>query len=114
MRRAAKTDSNQTPLVEAYRQLGCSVQHLHQLGKGCPDLLIGFGWPGDGIGLNILQEVKYGNADLTGDEPEWHAKWKGQVEIVSSTAENAIDVAVERFEHWRDVADLLAELTRKL
>jgi hypothetical protein len=65
-------------------------------------------------GLNVLQEIKFGNARLTGDEPDWHGRWTGQVEIVRSTEDDAVNVAVARFEYWRDVADALAELTRKL
>jgi hypothetical protein len=80
---------------------------LHHVGRGCPDILVGI------RGLNVLQELKFGKAGLTGDEPQWHASWTGQVEIVRSTDNDAADVAAARFEHWRDIADALQELTRK-
>ena len=103
MRRAARADTNQTEIVAAYRRLGASVQHLHTIGQGCPDLLVGIG------GLNVLVEVKHGKGKLTPDEERWHDLWRGQVEIGYS-----VDEAVKRFEHWRDVADLLRDLTRKI
>lgn len=103
MRRAARTDTNQSEIVAAYRQLGASVQHLHTIGQGCPDLLVGIS------GLNILVEVKSAKGKLTGDESAWHASWAGQVEINDS-----VDKAIKRFEHWRDVADLLWKLTQKI
>ena len=103
MRRAARTDTNQSEIVEANRQLGSRVLLLHRVGQGCPDTLAGI------HGLNILQEIKHGNAKLTGDEPAWHASWTGQVEIVRS-----VDEAIERHEYWRRVAEVLWEITRKI
>lgn len=41
MRRAARTDANQTAIVEALRKCGASVQSLAAVGKGVPDLLVG-------------------------------------------------------------------------
>lgn len=37
----AKADANQTEIVAALRTYGCLVQHLHIVGEGVPDLLIG-------------------------------------------------------------------------
>ena len=34
-------DSNQVQIVAALRLVGCAVTHLHKVGDGCPDLLIG-------------------------------------------------------------------------
>lgn len=79
--RRAKTDTNQTEIVLALRSVGASVQCLHTIGKGCPDLLVGY------RGQNFLLEVKRGKAKLTGDEPDWHEAWQGQVAIVRDVAE---------------------------
>ena len=83
MRRIARTDSNQQAIVASLRQHGCSVQPLHTVGKGCPDLLIGVN------GTNYLIEVKDGAKSpskqrLTPDEVEWHESWQGRVWVVSS------------------------------
>ena len=75
--RAAKVDKNQTEIVDAFRRMGFSVQHLHTVGGGVPDLLIGRG------GVNLLVEVKDGGkAKLTEDQIKWHDEWRGQVAIV--------------------------------
>lgn len=84
-----KVDSNQTRVVKALRELGATVQHLHAVGKGCPDLLVGY------KGSNYLLEVKDGEKaesqrKLTPDQVIWHYDWKGQVAIVTSPKE-AID-----------------------
>jgi len=84
MRRQAKADNNQPEIVRAFRELGCSVQHLHAVGQGCPDILIGK------YGLNLLVEIKDGKnmpskKRLTQDEADWHRQWRGQVCIVEST-----------------------------
>lgn len=83
MRRAASVDANQSQLVQAARRLGASVQPLHRVGQGCPDLLIGF------RGLNFVIEVKDGDKipsqrRLTPDEQRWHDGWCGQVCVVES------------------------------
>lgn len=83
MHRAAKVDSNQSEIVQAMRRMGASVQHIHAVGKGCPDIICGF------RGVNLLVEVKDGDKPpskrrLTPDEIEWHDLWRGQVAIVES------------------------------
>ena len=50
--RAAKVDENQAAIVDCFRKLGFSVQCLHTVGKGVPDLLIAK------AGINYLVEVK--------------------------------------------------------
>ena len=99
MRRAAKTDINQQAIVDAYRRLGASVLLLHRVGQGCPDICLGVD------GLNVLQEIKMPKGKLTPDEAEWHESWRGQVEIVRS-----VDEAIERWEHWRQIAGLLSQI----
>lgn len=78
--RAAKVDSNQPAIVDALRAIGATVQHLHAVGKGCPDLAVGW------RGKTFLIEVKDGKASpsqraLTDAQVEWHGGWKGQVAI---------------------------------
>lgn len=84
MRRAARVDRNQKEIVEYLRKRGATVQPLHTVGRGCPDLLVGHG------GKNYLLEVKDGEKPksaqkLTPDEDAWHFMWLGQVAVVSCT-----------------------------
>lgn len=86
MRVAAKIDVNQTELVRQLRTCGVQVQILSAVGKGCPDLLCGY------RGKNVLLEIKDGEKApskqaLTVDQREWHAKWPGQVSVVSDFSE---------------------------
>ncbi|MBF7685930.1 hypothetical protein I2F17_08890 [Acinetobacter sp. B10A] len=90
MRRAAKVDANQTEIVKALRQIGCTVEHLHSVGRGCPDLLCGKN------GINYLLEVKDGQKvksqrKLTSDQVVWHQSWRGRVYVVESV-EQAITI----------------------
>jgi hypothetical protein len=85
MRYGAKIDANQPEIVAALRKAGCTVQHLHAVGKGCPDLLCALG------GATFLIEVKDGakprnKQALTPDQKTWHASWGAQVHIVNSVA----------------------------
>lgn len=77
-RTAAKVDANQKEIVAALRRIGATVQCLHMVGHGCPDLLVG--WHGE----NILMEVKMTGGDMTPDELKWHAAWQGEVNVVRS------------------------------
>jgi Holliday junction resolvase len=82
MRRAARVDANQKEIVEYLRKRGASVQLLHTVGKGCPDIVVGYG------GCNYLFEIKDGSKPasqrkLTPDEQEWHDEWKGSVLVVA-------------------------------
>lgn len=90
MRLRSRTDKNQGEIVKTFRSLGCSVQHLHTVGKGCPDVLIGY------RGVNLLVEIKDGSLTpsakkLTSDEQGWHEMWLGQVCIVDSN-DGAVDL----------------------
>lgn len=90
---AAQVDGNQSEIVKGLRALGWSVEPIHRLGKGVPDLLIG------AYGLNILMELKdpaqrpkLGKFErehhgLNRAEDGWHRGWRGQVGIAETLAE---------------------------
>ena len=86
---AHRVDKNQPQIVKAFRQMGCTVQHLHMVGKGCPDILVGYG------GKNYLFEIKKAakrkttdpSKKLTPDERIWHTVWRGQVGIITTPDE---------------------------
>jgi hypothetical protein len=118
MRRAAKIDDNQPELTRALKWTGAGILYLHQLGRGCPDALVGLG----GLtlvgrfdieaarralasipyltihsGANLLMEIKDGTKSasrraLTEDEARWHQNWPGQVAI-AATMEEALQLA---------------------
>lgn len=86
MRTRAKIDQNQSAVVKALRQCGCSVESLASVGLGVPDLLVGY------RGMNYLLEVKDGEKtesrrSLTVAQKEWHEKWRGKVVIVTCVDE---------------------------
>lgn len=83
--RAYRVDSNQKEIVNALRDAGFSVQHLHSVGAGCPDILVGIG------GINILIEIKEGDGKLTPAQVIWHSSWQGQVSIAKNK-EEAIEI----------------------
>jgi len=84
VRKHGRIDENQPEIVDNLRKAGATVQILAGVGKGCPDLLVGF------RGQNFALEIKDGNKPpsarkLTPDEKRWHDKWRGQVVVVEST-----------------------------
>jgi Holliday junction resolvase len=76
MMRAAKIDANQDQIVTVLRAAGATVQSLAGVGKGVPDLLVGY------KGQTLLMEVKNGNKSpsarlLNKDQLRWHGSWLG-------------------------------------
>ncbi len=78
---AKRVDSNQREIVEALRQIGASVEPIHMVGRGVPDLLVGF------RGQTFVLEVKARTGRLTADELDWHLRWRGQKAVVRSADE---------------------------
>ena len=83
-----RTDANQSSIVRALREIGASVQSIADLGKGVPDIMVGF------QGYNYLFEVKDwkqppSKRRLTKDEKSWHENWRGSVRVIE-TFEDAL------------------------
>jgi len=83
MRKKARVDANQKVIVQELRKRGISVLHTHQLGKGAPDIVIGY------MNQNYLIEIKDGNKSksqqkLTPDELEFASKWGGNYAVCNS------------------------------
>jgi hypothetical protein len=87
--RAAKIDANQEAVVTALRAAGATVQSLAGVGKGVPDLLVGY------KGQTMLMEVKDGfkapSAQLLNkDQLRWHGGWKGGALAVVDSPDAAL------------------------
>jgi Holliday junction resolvase len=81
VRRAAKIDANQTEIVKALRKVGCSVLSLAAIGKGAPDILLGY------KGKNVLLEIKRQKGKLNDQQEEFKAGWRGDLCVVRSIEE---------------------------
>jgi hypothetical protein len=67
--------------VAALRKAGATVQHLHEVGFGCPDILVGF------RGVSYVLEIKAKRGKLNEREKIWHQWWRGQVAVVRTIDE---------------------------
>jgi len=76
-----KIDAIQPELVDHARKLGASVEMLHRVGSGVPDLLLGF------EGKNYLVEVKSEKGKLNKLQVKWHTDWKGQKCVIRTKKE---------------------------
>ena len=95
MRTAARTDKNHAEVVAALRKVGASVQSLASIGKGCPDLLVGY------HGILYLMEIKDGSNVpskqlLNPDQKKWHDAWTGSPVYVVRSIEQALKILGER------------------
>jgi hypothetical protein len=81
-----RTDANQAEIVAALRAIGATVQDTSAVGKGFPDIVVGF------MGENHLIEIKNGNLTassrrLTSYQVMWHNEWRGKVHVVKDVTE---------------------------
>ena len=84
VRRAARADRNQAEIVKTLRKLGASVQLLHTIGQGCPDLMVAVAGGG-----TFAVEIKDGRLPpskqrLTPAEQSWKDSWRGQYVVLNS------------------------------
>lgn len=91
---ARRTDANLTPIVKAYRKLGCSVWVCNSM----VDCVIGYG------GISELVEVKDGEKPpsarkLTKAQVEFRKTWTGGVWLIKSLADVETHVA-----HFRELS----------
>lgn len=75
-----KVDANQKLIVSLLRTMGCSVAVTSSLGRGFPDLVVGY------RNKNYLIELKDGfkppsQRRLTPDEINFHSLWRGQIVV---------------------------------
>lgn len=88
MRRAARVDANQREITAALRKVGATVQLLHTIGAGCPDLLVGY------RGRNWLLEVKTKDGKLTLAEENWMWCWRGHYAEVRTVDEALLAIKI--------------------
>lgn len=79
--RAANVDTSQEPIVKALRKIGASVQVTSSVGKGFPDLVVGW------RGKTFLLECKTDKDKLNQLQQDWHAAWAGHVVVVRTPEE---------------------------
>lgn len=77
--RAKRVDDNQKQIVKQLRQLGMSVRHLHMVGDGLPDIIIGYRKQNFLIEIKDHKKIK-SQKKLTKDEQDFFDTWKGQVD----------------------------------
>jgi hypothetical protein len=82
--KAKRVDANQANIVKYLRAAGIRVQHLHEVGNGCPDIMCSR----NGSTQNWLFEIKDpdqppSKQKLTPKEQSFHENWPGHCEVVS-------------------------------
>ena len=83
--RAKRVDVNQKDIVNALKMFGVSVVDLSSVGKGCPDLLIGF------KNKTYLIEVKRDSkAKFTPQQLQFNESWRGGLVVRVETVQDAL------------------------
>lgn len=86
-----RTDANHKEIVDSIRKIpSLSVFSTHMVGKGFPDIVIGY------KGINYLVEIKDGaktksQKKLTDDEIRFHQSWFGQI-IVCECVKDVLEL----------------------
>ena len=82
---AKRVDVNQKEIVKVLRDLNCSVVHLHECGKGIPDLLVGKD------DITYLVEIKRdAKASFTSAQIEFQSSWTGSPVVRINNVDEAI------------------------
>lgn len=82
-RKHGRPDANQGQIVQQCRDLGYSVAVTSDLGNGFPDIMVGT------AGFNLMFEIKDPSQPpskrrLTPNEVDFHAGWRGQIDVVET------------------------------
>ena len=85
-------DANHETIVREFMRSGADVVNLSTVGKGVPDILVGF------AGFNQLVEIKLPSkkglkpnrkTSLSVRQRGWHHSWRGRKPVVIRTCEEA-------------------------
>jgi len=79
--RAKKVDDNHKEIVKALRQIGASVFDTSSLGRGFPDIVVG--WQG----VNYLVEIKTTKGKPTEQQVNFFVNWRGQAVLVRAASD---------------------------
>ena len=77
-----RVDRNHGRIVQSLRKRGASVFSLATLGKGVPDICIGFQQ------RTMLAEIKTKTGKLNAMQRNWHDTWNGEKVVVLRTSED--------------------------
>lgn len=105
-----RVDGNQPEIVEWLRDEGFTVESLHKVGRGVPDLLIG-------DVLNFLIEIKSKGGHMRKNQIDWHDKWKGHSAVARNkkeVLEKIAEAATKVSEEIQDLILHLEEIRKKL
>lgn len=98
MRYGARQDSNARQVVEMFRALGCSVEHVVPRRAGVPDLLVGH------QGRTHLVEVKAPKGKVRPTQHDWAQAWRGERPWVVRSIEEARAVVATWHVLWAPAA----------
>jgi Holliday junction resolvase len=93
VRRASRTDSTQSAIVDALRGYGCSVTSLAPVGRGCPDLLVGIRKRTGLIECKTDLTAKSKTQGLTADQIKWWDEWRGGPVAIVTDVDGALRFA---------------------
>jgi len=86
MRHKASLDANHTEIVAQLRHIGATVVDLAKVGKGCPDLLVGW------RGKTYLMEIKTKTGHMRATQEQFFRSWTGGYIAVVRSFDDAYNV----------------------
>ena len=86
MRHKASLDANHTEIVAQLRQIGATVVDLAKVGKGCPDILVGW------RGKTYLMEIKTKTGYVRATQEQFFRSWTGGHIAVVRSFDDAYNV----------------------
>jgi hypothetical protein len=95
-------DANHGTIVRAFEQAGATVVSLHTLGKGIPDLLVGYAQRDQLVEIKLpirkaseAGPIQHPKTRLSNRQAGWHNNWRGTRPRIIRTPEEAEDLMDE-------------------
>lgn len=94
--RAKKTDGNHKDIVTKLKKAGVSVMDCSSVGRGCPDLVIGYN------GQNYLVEIKTIKGKLNELQINFFTTWQGQAIVIRDVKDIFTFLGINTHDHFAE------------
>ena len=102
-----RVDDNHAEIVQALRAHGASCFSLARLGRGAPDVCIGF------RGVTQIAEIKNKTGKLNDRQREWHRSWRGSPVVILRSTDDVVTLIQTLDRYYTELGQTIANTFTK-